>query len=136
MGGSIVSHDERAALLTPADLKDALQELDKVPADAEEDGLGVPSDLAFANAKRLLKAMNRISPRRFVVYPVDDDSIAIDARGSNHCIVVVDCGPNDEALCLVTIDGENRRARYPTARELPDGFIREALTALGKKTTP
>lgn len=117
-----------------ADLEDALQELAEVPADAEEDGLGVPSDLAFANAERLLKAMHRISPRPFVVYPADDASIAIDARGPNHRIMVVNCGPDDEVLCLVTIDGEYRRARYSTARELPDGFIREALAALDKET--
>ena len=125
--------DEQEVLSTPTDLTDALQELAEAPADAEEDRLEEPSDVALLNAERLLKAMYRISPRRFVVYPVSDGRIAIDARGTNDRIMVVTCGSNGDVLCLVTINGEYRRARYSTARELPDGFIREALTALREK---
>ncbi len=117
----------------PDDLADALQELDEVPADAEEDGLEVPSETAFANAERLLQAMYHDFPRRFVVYPVSGDRIAIDTRGLNDRGAVVTCDSDGGALCMVTIDGEYRRARYSTARELPDGFIREALTALDTK---
>ena len=119
----------------PEDLKEALQELDEVAADAEEDGLAVPSKMAFANAERLLRAMYRNFPRRFVVYPVSGGRIAIDARGLNNRAAVVTCDSDGGALCMVTIDGEYRRARYSTTRELPDGFIREALTALNTKPT-
>lgn len=128
--------DEQVALPMPSDLQDALQELGEVPADAQEDGLVVPSDLAFQNAQHLLKAMYRISPQRFGVYPVSDGYIAIDARGINDRISVVMCGSDGEVLCLVTIDGEHRRARYSTAEGLPDGFIREALFALRKEPSP
>ena len=117
----------------PADLAEAMQELAEVTADAEEDGLEVPSATAMSNAERLLKSMYRISPRRYLVYPMSDAYIAIDARGANDGIIVVMCGSDGGVLCLATINEESRRARYSTARKLPDGFIREALFELGEK---
>ena len=116
-----------------ADLEEALQYLKEVPDDAREDGMAVPSEVAFTNAQRLLQAMYRISPRRYGVYAMSDGYVAVDARGPKGRIVVVMCGSDGGVLCLVTIDGEHRRARYSTARELPDGFIREALAALEKE---
>lgn len=113
-----------------ADLEDALQELAEVSDYAAEDGIDVPSEIASANAERLLKAMYAISPRRYGVYPAPDGYIAIDARGPNDRGMVVTCDSDGGALCLVSIDGERRRARYSTARQLPDGFIREALADL------
>ena len=128
-GGPVATSDA-------ADLADALQELAEAPADAEEDELGAPSKTALANAERLLKAMYRISPRRYGVYPVSGARIAIDARGSKNRGVVVTCDSDGGALCLVSIDGERRRARYSTARRLPDGFIREALADLDAELAP
>lgn len=125
--------DERGASPVRTELTEALQELQEVTADAKEDGLKVPSEVAFANAERLLKAMYHISPRRYGVYPEPDGYIAIDARGANGRIAVVMCGSDGGVLCLVTIDDEPRRARYYTARKLPDGFIREALHDLGEE---
>ena len=128
----VIQHqDEQAPSSPPADLEEALQELATVMADAEEEGIDVPSQTARTNAERLLKAMYRISPRLYGVYPAPDGYVAIDARGINDRIAVVMCGSAGEALCFATIDGDSRRARYSTARELPDGFIREALAALG-----
>lgn len=123
--------DQPVEILDFAELEEALQDLKEVPADAREEGMAVPSEVAFANAERLLKAMYRISPRRYGVYPAPDGCIAIDARGANGRIAVVMCDSDGGVLCLVTIDGEHRRARYSTDRQLPDGFIREALQDLG-----
>ena len=118
---------------TATDLEDALQELAEVPDYAAEDDLDIPSEIASANAERLLKAMYAISPRRYGVYPVSGARIAIDVRGSNDRGMVVTCDSDGGALCLVSIDGERRRARYSTARQLPDGFILEALADLDAK---
>ena len=114
----------------PVELAEALAELDDVTAYAEEIEVETPSAAAFDNARRLLKAMYRISPRQFSVYPAAGGHIALDARGAKGNIVVVSCGSDGSVLCLVTIGGEDRRARYATARTLPDGFISEALAAL------
>ena len=114
----------------PAELKDAIDELDDVTAYAEEIEVETPSAAAFDNAGRLLEKMYRISPRGFSVYPATGGHIVIDARGANDNIVVVSCGSDGSVLCLATIDGEDRRSWYETARTLPDGFISEALAAL------
>ena len=124
-------HSQPEASQVLADLEEALQDLQEVPADAKEEGMAVPTEVAFANTKRLLRAMYRVSPRRYGVYPAPDGCIAIDARGTNGRIAVVMCDSDGGVLCLVTIDNEERRARYSTARHLPDGFIREALQDLG-----
>ena len=112
-------------------LAEALEELAQVSAAAAEDGLELPSETALTNARRLLEAMHRISPRRYAVYPEPGGYVAIDARGANNGIAVVMCDSEGGALCLVTIDDEPRRARYATTRKLPDGFIRDALRELG-----
>lgn len=114
----------------PAELAEALDELDDVAAYAEEIEVETPSAAAFDNARRLLKAMYRISPRRYSVYPMPDGYIAIDARGGKGRIAVVMCGSDGGVLCLVTVERERRRARYSSARDLPDGFIHEALANL------
>ena len=85
--------DGPVAASIAADLKDALQELAESPADAVEDDLGAPAKIAMANAERLLKAMYRISPRRYVVYPASGARIAIDARGPNNRGMVVRVTP-------------------------------------------
>lgn len=115
----------------PAELAEALDELDDVTAYAEEIEVETPSAAAFDNARCLLKAMYSISPRQFSVYPVAGGRIALDTRGSiKGRIAVVSCGSDGSVLCLVTIDGKHRRARYSANHNLPDGFIREALDEL------
>ena len=134
MEHSAPQDDGPVATSDAADLADALQELAEVSDYAAEDGLDTPSEIASTNAARLLKAMYAISPRRYGVYPAPDGYVAIDARGINNRIAVVLCGSDGEASCYVIIDGESRWARYDTAPELPDGFIREALAALGPES--
>ena len=114
----------------PADLAEAIAEIDDVPAYAEEIEVEMPSDAAFDNARRLLEAMYGIAPSRYSVYPMPDGYIAIDARGRKGRIAVVMCGSDGSVLCLVTIGSNHRRARYSEATNLPDGFIREALAEL------
>lgn len=124
------AQQQTVPLPMPAELAEAIDELDDVTAYAEEIEVETPSVAAFDNARRLLRAMYRVSPRQFSVYPAAGGHIAIDTRGARGNIVVVSCGSDGSVLCLVTIDGEDRRARYATARTLPDGFISEALAAL------
>lgn len=118
-----------------ANLQESLKELEEVTAEALEDGLEVPSETAFANARRLLEEMCRISPRHFAVYPDYDGYITLDTRGRHHNIMNVMCDSDGGVLCIVVMDGESRRIRHETAEDLPDEFIREALLGLGERTT-
>ena len=110
-----------------AALRDALIDLDEAAAEAQEEEFPVPSDLALANARRLLLAMYRLSAQRFEVYPTPDGEVAIDAPGARGRSVLLLCGSDGSALCLVNVDGRHRRARYSDTGSLPDGFVHEAL---------
>ena len=125
-----IRHAPFSRLPMPAKLGEALDELDDVAAYAEEAEVETPSAIAFDNTRRLLKTMYHVAPRRYSVYPMPDGYIAIDARGRKGRIAVVMCGSDGGVLCLVSGDGEHRRARYSSAHNLPDAFIREALAEL------
>ena len=113
-----------------AGLTEALYDLRNARDEAREEGFPVPSDTALQNAEVLLKEVYGISPRRFEVYPTPDGEIAIDAPGGPGRSVLLLCGSEGGALCLVNMSGDHRRARYSTTEILPDGFVREALNEL------
>ena len=127
----IGSHSQVAGGRSP-ELRDALRDLDEAVAEAREEGFPAPSDETLEDARRLLLALHDISPRRFEIYPTPDGEIALDAPGGGNCSVVLLCGPDGGALCLVNMDGRHRRAHYSETGGLPDGFIREALEELAR----
>ena len=116
-----------------AALRGALNDLDEATAEAREEEFPVPSDLALANARRLLLAMYKLAPRRFEIYPTPDGEVAIDAPGGRGRSVVLLCDSDGGALCLVNMDGKHRRARYSDTGLLPDGFVREALDEVAQR---
>ena len=115
------------------ELRDALRNLDQVTAEAREDGFPVPPDATLADARRLLRAMFKLSPQRFEVYPTPDGEVAIDAPGEPGRSVLLLCDADGGALCLVNMNGVHRRARYSDTNQLPDGFVREALAELKRR---
>ena len=112
------------------DLCDALSDLDRVRQEAREDGFLAPSGAAAENARRLLHDIYRIFPRRFEIYPTPDGEVALDVPGGPGRSVLLLCGSDGGALCSVNMNGAHRRARYSDARELPDGFVLDALAEL------
>ncbi len=110
-----------------SELATALNDLHESKSEAREEGYPIPSERALENAERLLKAMYRISPRHFEVYPTPDGEIAIDAPGGYNRSALLLCDSQGGALCLVNMNGNHRRARYSSSERLPDRFIREAL---------
>ena len=111
-------------------LAEALRDLYQVVDEADEEGFPKPGGAALKNAKRLLREMYAISPRRYEVYPMPDGEVAIDAPDSRGSSVLLLCDSEGGALCLVNMKGKHRRARYSTTEALPDGFIREAMAEL------
>lgn len=118
------------------DLLAALEDFCQAPREAREEGYPIPSDLALANARFLLRAVFKCARRRYEVYPTPDGEIAIDASGGHGRSVLLLCESDGGVLCLVNINGKLRRARFSDALRLPDGFVREALDemALSKVT--
>ena len=112
------------------DLRDALRDLDEAQDGAREEGFPAPSDTVLRNARCLLYAIYRTLPQRFEVYPMPDGEIAVDVPGGPGRSVLVLCGSDGGALCLVNMNGAHRRARYSDVRGLPDEFVRDALAEL------
>ena len=112
------------------ELVDAMRDLRDAGEEAREEGFPAPSDLAMANAERLLRAMYQISPRRFEVYPTPDGEIAIDAPDGNGQSVLLLCESNGGALCLANLRDGHLQNSYTDADMLPDEFLRKVLAAL------
>lgn len=113
-------------------LSEALVDLDDARNEALEEGFPEPSSTALENAEHLLKEMYALSPRRFEVYPTPDGEVTIDAPDGHGRSVLLLCASDGSALCLVNMNGVNRRAWYRNTNSLPDGFVREALEELGQ----
>lgn len=117
----------------PTQLAEALHDLDEIFDEAKEEGYPTPGEATLNNAKRLLRDLYTISPRRFEVYPMPDGEVAIDAPNGRGSSVLLLCDSDGGALCLVNMKGKHRRARYSTTEALPDGFIREAIAELERQ---
>lgn len=89
----------------PAPLAAALRDLEEALDEAAEEDFPTPQEAAFDNARRLLRAMYAISPRRFEVYPTPDGEIAIDAPDGRGSSVLLLCDSDGGALCLVNMKG-------------------------------
>lgn len=114
-------------------LAEALDDLDEVIQESQEDGFPAPSELAIQNANRLIREMYLILSMRFEVYPMPDGEIAISAPGGRGQSVITVCDSAGGVLCSVNMNGAHRRARYSGASSLPDGFLREALAELASQ---
>ena len=117
----------------PQDLEEALEDLRVAPDEATDEGYRQPTQLALANAGRILRRMYALHPIRLEVYPTPDGEVAVVAPAAPRRSVMVLCDSNGGALCMVNMDGEHRRARYSTANSLPDGFLRDALNELAHR---
>ena len=117
----------------PAQLANALRDLHEMNDEADEEGIPPPSESAVANADRLIRAIYDILPRQYLVELLPEGVIAITIPGGFRCSVVLLCESGGGALCSVNMNGEHRRKRYSHAGQLPDRFLREALSELGRE---
>ena len=119
----------RAKPTADAALLDMLADLRDARAEAVEEGFPLPSDLSITIAERVLTATRRFSTRRFEVYPTPDGEIAIDMPIDGGSVLLL-CDSDGGALCLVNLNGDKRQKRYPSAAELPDEFLIQAMSDL------
>ena len=117
----------------PAPLAEALHDLHTINDEAEEEGIAPPSELAIANADRLLRATYDILPRQYLVELLPERVIAITIPGGFRRSVMLFCESDGGALCSVNMNGKHRRKRYPHTDQLPDTFLREALSELRRE---
>ena len=113
-------------------LANALRDLDELNDEAAEEGIEPPSESTIANANRLLRVIYDILPRQYLVELLPEGIIAITVPGGFQRSVMLMCESDSGALCSVNMSGEHRRKRYPHADQLPDRFLSEALSELGR----
>ena len=111
------------------ELAEALLDLNGAMEEAEEQGYPEPAPVALFNARRLLRKLFRITPRRFEVYPTPDAEIAIDVSADGMSLVVL-CDAAGGALCMANLPDGHHTKSYPNTDILPDGFVSEALAKL------
>ena len=134
-------NDEAKEESLPALLANALRDLQEINDEADEEGIEPPSEPAMADADRLIRAIYDILPRQYLVELLPEGVIAITVPGGLSCplgtvkrrSVMLLCESDGGALCSVNMNGEHRRKRYSNANQLPDRFLREALSELGQE---
>lgn len=108
----------------------ALDTLAAIDDEAAEEGYPPPSEVAKRNAGRVLAWLAKAHSRDLDVYPTEDAEVAVDVAGAKGCGVLVLFGSAGGATCFVTMNGDNRRARYKDGGRLPDAFLKEAMAEL------
>jgi hypothetical protein len=100
---------------------------DKLIEEVTDDAEPMPPTPVLDEAKRIVRQLRQHLPPDTDVYPMDGGKIAVELYGdSGHGFLLV-CEPGGSALCIVTVNGVSRRARYESSDTLPDGFVLEGL---------
>ena len=115
------------------DLADALRDLQEINDEADEEGMQPPSELAIANADRLIREIYDILPRQYLVELLPEGVIAITVPGGFRCSVMLLCESEGGILCSVNMNGKHQRKRYTHVDQLPDRFLSDALSKLGRE---
>ena len=87
-------------------------------------------DNVLSEAKRIVLQLRTRLPANTDIYSMDDGKVAVELYGSSGRGFLLVCEPKGSALCIVTVNGVSRRARYQTSRDLPDGFVSDGLKAV------
>lgn len=115
----------------PAPLANALLDLHEINDEADEEGIPPPSESAIANADSLIRKSYDILPRQYLVELLPEGVIAITIPGGFRCSVMLLCESEGGILCSVNMNGKLQRNRYTHVDQLPDKFLRDALSKLG-----
>ena len=98
----------------------------KLAEEATVDGPTL-SKRVLNEAKRIVRRLRRELPLDADIYPMDEGKVAIELFGDFGRGFLLVCEPGGSALCIVTVGGVSRRARYDSSTDLPDGFLHEGL---------
>lgn len=112
----------------PRNLDEALMDLYSVRRKAEVEQEVVPSEELVTRADRILRAMHKMDPRRYLVYGMPEGDVVIDAdtmRGTKLSVICSDDGPT---RCMFYSAGRLRKKQYTDDAELEDDqFLKGGL---------
>lgn len=95
--------------------------------EAQEPGEAMPTNEVIQESMRIVSSLRSELPEDVDVYPEDNGRVAIETYGKPGNAFLLVCEPGGGALCVVTVEGISRRARYENSSLLPDGFLREGI---------
>ena len=128
---AVFSFEQSSKDAKEEDLADALRDLQEINDEADEEGIPPPSESAIANADSLIRKSYDILPRQYLVELLPEGVIAITVPGGFRCSVMLLCESEGGILCSVNMNGKLQRNRYTHVDQLPDKFLRDALSKLG-----
>ena len=96
-------------------------------SDAVDAGNPMPPQVVIDEAKRIVVGLVPYLRQNADVYTMEEGKIAVEVFGLSGRGFLLICEPGGSALCIVTIGGVSRRARYENSIALPDGFLEEGL---------
>ena len=137
--GQQVYNSEQKQLTSSAEknkcgwLNEAIKELNKCSIEAIEEGIPLPSELAFKKARKVIKCLSEFEREQPDIYPMDEGDIVID---------IYACNIENSVLMIIESNGsgvlhfkENRKRKYkriPDAENLP--VLLRKIRALNMKT--
>jgi hypothetical protein len=110
-------------------LDNAFADLLEADIESAEEGFTPSSQLSKANAKVVLRELQKVVELSPSVYPTADQEIAIQFVASQASVLIL-CDSSGSGACFSFIDGKNRRARFDDAVDLPSGFATAELLRL------
>lgn len=114
----------------PPELADALQDLDEICEEAEENGYVPPSVSTIRHADTVLRRLYKAYPRLYIVYSMPDDEIGIYAPGKEGESAVLYCFPDGSTHCHVNMQGSVTRTECQTIDRLFDPPLRKVFEQL------
>lgn len=108
-------------------VSEASEGLDSIASDAVDMGYEIPEESVVSEASRILGEMRSYRALSFDAYSMSGGRVGIDVNGGVGRSMIVVCEPGGSALCVVTVGGDARRARYENSRFLVDDFVRQGL---------
>ena len=136
--GAFQTHDTRlqptfarAQPMAKSWLREALEHVDRIDQEAREEGYPPIGDVAKRNAKRVLFIAGRSSLEP-AVYASMDGEIAVYFKSPvAPAALLILLDDEGGAGCYWSLRGKSECQRHGDASELPDGFVRTQLRALG-----
>ena len=102
-------------------LDKALADLSEADTAAAEEGFAPSSRLSKANAKVVLRELQKSIELSPSVYPTSDQEIAIQFVASESSVLIL-CDQFGGGACFSFVERKNRWARFDDAMDLPSGF--------------
>lgn len=115
----------------PNQLVDAITQWSELGVTAHEFGIDPPATEISREALRVLVHMCSERPRPYMVYLMENGSIAIDTRGERPDGILVTLRPDGSAFCTGELGGKTWRKPHPDSAVLPDQDLLEEIARLG-----